>query len=564
MKFSEIPYVRPDVEDYKKEYASKIEQFKQAKTAEEQLDVRHQLEELEIDFWTRWELISIRYSLDTQNEQLKQEVEFRDEVVPTLEELSKDFRTAVLLSSFREQLTEILGEQVYSLYKVADKTFAPEIVPLLQEDNKLCTEYDELTWGAEISFQWETYNLSDISQFFSVADREVRLGATQALSKWYEDNNEKLNSIFDGMVKVRHAQAVALGYENYVQLGYDNLSRVDYTPSEISNLREYVQQYVVPLCTKLYAEQAQNIGVETLYHHDEHVEFPEGNPKPQGTPKEILDKTQEMYDTISSEIGNFFRYLRENELIDVETRSGKAPGGYCWSLSLYKLPFIFANFNGTTEDVYVTTHEMGHGYQYRKGAKRFPSEYREPTMDACEIHSMSMEFFTMPHMNKFFWDQAQKYEYLHLLGTIKFLPYGCALDEFQQRVYEQAGNPTRTYEEIWMELQEKYLPHRKYLNCPYFEHGNKWKTVGHIFTSPLYLIDYVLAQICAYQFQIKAVKNFDQARKDYVTLCELSGSKPFLKLVKESWLESAFEPSTIEKVMNYANDWLAKNPLEKL
>ncbi len=280
MKFSEIPYVRPDVEQYKKEYADKIEAFKNAPTAEAQLELRREINLQQIDFRTNPTLVMIRNSLNTQDPEMEKEQAFWDEVAPTLEELSAEFRRAVLVSQFREQLLEVFGATIFSMYELEEKTFKPIIVEDMQIENTLNTEYTKLVGGASFQFQGNEHNLSSIGAFLSEQDRDVRHQAMQTKAARYEANDKEHNDLYDRMVQVRHAQARKLGYENYVQYGYDCMGRVDYTPAQISDFREFVARYIVPLCDDLYAQQASYLGVDTLHYHDEEVIFPEGNPKP--------------------------------------------------------------------------------------------------------------------------------------------------------------------------------------------------------------------------------------------------------------------------------------------
>lgn len=564
MKFSEIPYVRPDVEQYRIETTAKIEAFKQAPTAEAQLELWREIDQDDITFWTKQSLVFVRNSLNTADPVMEEEQAFWDEVAPTLEELSAEFRRAVLTSQFREELLNVFGATIFSIYELKEKTFKPVIVEDMQLDNALGTEYTKLVGGANFEFQGETHNLSSIWAYLSEQDRNLRHQAIQTKAARYEANDKTHNDLYDRMVQVRHAQARKLGYKNYVQYGYDCMGRVDYTSEQIADFREFVVRYIVPLCNDLYTQQASYLGVEKLYYHDEEVLFPEGNPKPIWTPEELLTKAQRMYHELSPETGKFFDLMQQQEMFDVITRQGKTVGGYCIWLSAYRMPFIFANFNWTTDDIDVLTHEVGHAFQNWNSFDQPLQAYYWPTMEGAEIHSMSMEFLTMPWMKEFFREKALRYEYLHLVNAIKFWPYACAVDEFQQRVYEQVEHPTHTYEQIRQELEKKYLPHRLYHENSYLQKGNQWKRKAHIFVNPLYYIDYALAQICAFQFRIKSQNNFAEARKDYTHLCKLGGSKSFLALVDEANLSSPFEPSTIEKVMTHAQAWLAKHPLEKI
>ncbi|MFA5486171.1 MAG: M3 family metallopeptidase, partial [Bacilli bacterium] len=176
------------------------------------------------------------------------------------------------------------------------------------------------------------------------------------------------------------------------------------------------------------------------------------------------------------------------------------------------------------------------------------SEYRQPTLEACEIHSMSMEYFAWPWMETLF-DDAKKYRLSHLEGSIKFLPYGVAVDEFQEAVYT---NPNMTHEErctLWRDIEKKYLPIRNYKGAPYLEKGGFWLRQAHIFNSPFYYIDYTLAQVVAFQFATEMWKNQERAWKKYVKLCRLGGRYPFVELLEKAKLRNPFIEGNVKKVM---------------
>ena len=234
--------------------------------------------------------------------------------------------------------------------------------------------------------------------------------------------------------------------------------------------------------------------------------------------------------------------------MDLEAKDGKATGGYCTYINDYGAPYIFSNFNRTSHDVDVLTHEFGHAFQVYSSRHQKPMEYNWPTYDAAEIHSMSMEFFAYPGVPDFFGADADKYFFSHLAGSMRFLPYGCAVDEFQHLVYE---NPEWTPAErnaAWKRLEAEYLPHLDYSDIPHLNDGTFWQGQSHIFGMPFYYIDYCLAQICAFQFWLKDRTDHTSAWKDYMKLCAAGGSKSFLGLVELANLENPFEPGVMQKI----------------
>ena len=288
------------------------------------------------------------------------------------------------------------------------------------------------------------------------------------------------------------------------------------------------------------------IGVDSLKVYDYSHNFNSGNPQPQGTPEEIVANGQKMYAELSPETKEFFDFMVNNDLMDLVNKKGKAGGGYCTMFQNYKAPFIFANFNGTIGDVDVLTHEAGHAFQCFQSRHQAVEEYYFPTMEACEIHSMSMENLTYPWMNLFFGKDTEKYKFVHLSSNILFLPYGVSVDEFQHVVYENPDMTPAERKQAWLTIEKKYRPWMDYDGNEYLERGGFWQRQAHIFRSPFYYIDYCLAQLCAFQFLIKSEQDFTAAWGDYLRLCNAGGSDSFLGLVKLANLKSPFDADLFE------------------
>jgi len=352
--------------------------------------------------------------------------------------------------------------------------------------------------------------------------------------------------------------AQSLGYDNFVQLGYARMLRSDYTPEMVAKFRTQVLEEIVPLASSLYERQRKRLGLDELKYSDIEFKFKTGNAAPKGDPNWIVERASKMYKELSAETGEFFDFMIDQNLLDVESRNGKAPGGYCTYIEGHKAPFIFSNFNGTRGDVDVLTHEAGHAFQVYSSKDLEIMEYLWPTYEACEIHSMSMEFFTWPWMNLFFEEDVEKYHFSHLVGAIQFLPYGVAVDEFQHEVYLHPEMTAEERNQCWRKIEHKYLPHRKYDGIEFLEKGGFWQKQSHIFSAPFYYIDYALAQICAFQFWKKDQEDHKQAWADYLRLCKKGGKHSFLKLVEIANLESPFKAGVVGSLVGKIREWLEK------
>lgn len=558
MKFTEFEYQRPDIGEVEKKFINLLERFKEAENFNVQDNVMEEINQLRSEVESMQSIASIRYTIDTTNEYYQNEQNYFDEVAPLYQGLVTKYYEALVNSKFRKELEEKWGKQLFTIAEYTIKAFSPDIIEDLQIENKLSSEYTKLIASAKIMFEGEERNLSQMTPFMMSTDRDVRKRACDAKYGFFKENEKEFDRIYDELVKVRTRIARKLGYNNFVELGYIRMYRSDYNPEMVSNFRKQVLDYIVPVASKLRARQAKRLGLEKLKFYDEGLEFLTGNAKPKGDPEWILNNGKKMYTELSPETKEFFDFMVENELMDLVSKKGKAGGGYCSYISKYKSPFIFSNFNGTSGDVEVLTHEAGHAFQGYLSRNHKVPEYNWPTYESCEIHSMSMEFFTWPWMNLFFEEETDKFKFAHLSGALIFIPYGVTVDEFQHYVY---SNPEATPEErkrMWREIEKKYLPHRDYDGNDYLERGGFWYQQGHIFSTPFYYIDYTLAQICAFQFWKKANENRETAWEDYIRLCKAGGNKSFLGLVSLANLVPPFSDGCVKSVIDHIENWLNK------
>ncbi|MCQ6279845.1 M3 family oligoendopeptidase [Bacillus sp. EB600] len=556
MKFEDYTYTRPNLDEVKEKFGAVLVKFTGAGSAEEQNQAMNEINSIKNDLGTMFNLCSIRHSINTNDKFYQTEQDYMDEIEPEIEGLTTKYYQALVDSKFRPELEQKWGTQLFALAESQLKTFKPEVIPLLQKENRLSTEYTKLIATAKIEFEGEERTLAQLEPFIQANDRDMRQRASEAKFGFLAGHQEELDRIYDDLVKVRTEIAKRLGYKNFVELGYYRMMRTDYNAEMVAGYRKQIKDFIVPIATKLKERQRERIGVDQLKYYDEGFNFPTGNPAPKGSPEWILENGQKMYEELSNETGEFFRFMQEHHLLDLIAKKGKAGGGYCTYIENYKSPFIFSNFTGTSGDIDVLTHEAGHAFQVYSSRTFEIPEYYWPTYEACEIHSMSMEFFTWPWMDLFFKEEADKYRFAHLSDALLFLPYGVSVDEFQHWVYENPDAAPKERNLKWREIEKKYLPHRDYGGNGYLENGGFWQKQGHIYNDPFYYIDYTLAQICAFQFWKRSRDNHQKAWTDYVNLCKLGGSMSFLKLVETARLLSPFEDGCVESVVGEIEKWL--------
>ncbi len=556
MPFETYEYTRPEMEPFQSRFNELLDQFEAASSFKEQSKLFNQINEMRTEFTSMYNLCHIRHTIDTTDQFYEEENNFFDKHFPYFEALVNRFYKAMINSPFRQQLEERWGSQVFVLAELSLKTFQPEILEDMQEENRLSSEYTKIKANAKIELRGEEYNLSSIHKVEVNPDRELRKAAAEAKWNFFAEKAEQIENIFHELVQKRHSMAQKLGYDNYVALGYARMKRSDYTPEMVANFRRQILKYIVPITTKLYERQRQRLGLEELMYFDEDFRFASGNPTPQGEAEWIIEQANKMYGELSGETATFFHFMQENHLMNLKAQPGKATGGYCTYIGKYKAPYIFSNFNGTSGDIDVLTHEAGHAFQVFSSRHIGLNEYQWPTFEACEIHSMSMEFFTWPWMELFFKQDTAKYKFAHLANALKFLPYGVAIDEFQHFIYENPEVSPAERNQAWRNIEKKYLPHRRYGDNAFLENGGFWQKQSHLFFAPFYYIDYTLAQICAFQFWKKDQEDHHKAWDDYVRLCKAGGSKSFLELVELAELRSPFEDGCVQSVVGPIQKWL--------
>ncbi|GEN51243.1 M3 family oligoendopeptidase [Alkalibacterium pelagium] len=550
MKFQDYTYERPDFDLYKKDFLHLVDNLKEAESADQVKQAIDEVSELTASLDTMGTLASIRNSIDTKDDFYDQEDKYWNEYSPYYQELSTTYYKAIMASPYLDELKDTYPRTFFQNMQFELDAFDSSVIDLLQKENQLSSDYQKLIASAEIEFDGKKLTLSQFGPYLESTDRDIRKAASDAQWSFFEENESKLDDLYDELVKVRDTIAKKLGYKDFVELGYVRMKRFDYDRSMVDVYRKQVLDYVVPVTQKLSKRQAERIGIEDMKHYDASLQFLDGNPTPQGDPDYIIDNGRKMYHELSDETAEFIDFLFDKELVDLLSKEGKAGGGYCTYIPDYQSPFIFANFNGTSGDIDVLTHEAGHAFQVYQSRWIKQPEIVFPTFETCEIHSMSMEFFTYPWMELFFKEQTDKYKFNHLSGAVRFLPYGVLVDHFQHEVYENPEWSPEKRKQVWRELEKQYLPERDFSENDFLDKGTFWFRQGHIFGMPFYYIDYTLAQICALQFWKRAIVDKDEnAWSDYLAICKAGGTQSFLETVETANLRSPFEEGSLEGVI---------------
>ncbi len=564
MKFKDIKYVRPDLKDLYAKADQHVSNMENASSSQEFFDNFKEFSKL-IDHYNEMATIAyFRHTINTNDEFYDGEQKVYDEFSPRLHEVINRLSKVRLASKFRKDFEEKYGDTITKRDELKKDIFDPSIIEDRIKEAELQTRYQKLVASAKIDFKGQEMNISQVSAYYEDLDREVRKEAHEKVFAWFDSHVEEFDQIYDQLVKLRTKIAKKLGFESYDQVAYRSMGRIDWDKTDARKYRKQIEKYIVPLVSRLYQEQGQRIGIEDMKYYDLPLTFLSGNPKPIGGEEVLVKAAQEMYRELSPETGEFFDKMVEYEIMDLTTKEGKAAGGYMEFLPETKMPLIFSNFNNTSADVDVLTHEAGHAFQGYVTRNVYPRENSLGAMEIAETHSMSMEYFTHPWMKSFFGEDTEKYYYSHVVDSLKFLPYGASIDEFQEWAYENPEVSPQERRAKYREIEKKYLPHLDYAGNKYLEEGGKWQRQLHVYLYPMYYLDYTIAQINAFQYFIWDLKDHEEAWASYLNLCSLGGRYPSVETIEKAGLKNPFEEGAMKEVTDQLEDYLKSLDMNKI
>ena len=548
MTVNEYPYERYTIEKGREAYEAASERMKNAKCAGCVLAAKKLWDDAMKEYGTAASLANNRFNLNMKDAFYSAEVEYYDEVSPLFQQLSVDFVDQILSSPFRKDLEGKINPRYFKAAEIAKKTFSPAVIEDLQKENAVVTEYAKLMSGMLFDWEGKKLPLSAIRGNLENSDREIRKKCAFAIGEGLKAHAEQLDGLYDRLVQIRTNIARKLGFKDFTELGYCRMGRLDYNAEMVAAFRENVKKSLVPVIAELKGRLAKELGLERITFYDNEIYSNGRSPEPILDKDGIFKAAIEMYDDMDPEIGAFMHSMIDAEAFDVEAREGKWGGGYCTSFPKYKQPFILANFNGTSGDVDVITHEFGHALAAHFVYYGGDEDVDCGGMETCECHSMSMEFFSWKYMDKFFGPLTQTYKKKHLLSSLSFIPYGVIVDEFQHEVYAHPDCTPEERKAIYRRLEAKYRPYLDLSGIPYIEEGTRWQFQMHIYEMPFYYIDYCLAQTVALWFLVKSREDYNGALKDYLTFAKTGGQISFPALLERAGIPSPFEDGSLDKM----------------
>ena len=549
-KFAELQYVRPDMEKIFAHVSGDIAVLKEAKNYEEFRNAYMDYVEADTELETSKTVAHIRNTINLLDEFYEAEMVYFNSQMPKYEILKKEMGEVIVASPFKAEMEKEFGAILIQNMEAQKQLSDESIVNDQVKEAELVSRFMKTQAAATVEFKGEQIGNYGLLKIMQSTDRAERKEAFEAWAKLYEGIAPTLEEVYDGLVKVRAGMAKKLGFKSFIPMGYLRRRRFDYTEKELEVFRKQVREVVVPAAAKLYERQKEALGIDTLYYYDESIASPSGNPVPIGDKEYLVGEAQKMYRELSKESGEFFDFMMEYELFDLDSKHGKRAGGYCTILPQYHAPFIFSNFNGTDADVNVLTHEAGHAFAGFTAAKyQKTPELCHSTSEINEIHSMSMELWTYPWMENFFGDKAEEYRKEHLADALMKIPYMLCVDEYQHKVFENPEMTTMERRAVWSGLEKIYMPWRNYAGNEFLESGAFWIKQQHIFLYPFYYVDYAMAQMGAFEFYTKMKEDRKAAWADYYKLCAAGGSMGYFDLLKYSGLHKVLEDGSVKIIL---------------
>ena len=549
-KFAELQYVRPDMEKIFARVSGDIAVLKEAKSYEEFRNAYMDYVEADTELETSKTVAYVRNTINLLDEFYEAEMVYFNSQMPKYEILKKEMGEVIVASPFKAEMEKEFGAILIQNMEAQKQLSDESIVDDQVKEAELVSRFMKTQAAATVEFKGEQIGNYGLLKIMQSTDRAERKEAFEAWAKLYEGIAPTLEEVYDGLVKVRAGMAKKLGFNSFIPMGYLRRRRFDYTEKELEVFRKQVREVVVPAAAKLYERQKEALGIDTLYYYDESIASPSGNPVPIGDKEYLVGEAQKMYRELSKESGEFFDFMMEYELFDLDSKHGKRAGGYCTTLPQYHAPFIFSNFNGTDADVNVLTHEAGHAFAGFTAAKyQKTPELCHSTSEINEIHSMSMELWTYPWMENFFGDKAEEYRKEHLADALMKIPYMLCVDEYQHKVFENPEMTAMERRAVWSGLEKIYMPWRNYAGNEFLESGAFWIKQQHIFLYPFYYVDYAMAQMGAFEFYTKMKEDRKAAWADYYKLCAAGGSMGYFDLLKYSGLHKVLEDGSVKLIL---------------
>lgn len=497
----------------------------------------------------------IKMTCDTQNKSLEEAFNF---YCTQLQPKIQPYADALNKKLVNHPLTAALDAEQYFTYlrsvRKSIELFREENIPLQSELAVAQQQFGVISAKMTVTINGEEYTLQQAAKFFQNPDRNIREEAYRKIQERRLQDTDALNNLYNQLLEKRNREAQNAGFVNYRDYRFKELGRFDYTKADCSAFHEAVKQHVMPLVNRIYQKKREKLGLDMLRPWDIEAE-PEGSSplKPFTTGQELIDQTIECFSRLRPFFGDCLAKMNELQHLDLESRMGKAPGGYNCPLAESGAPFIFMNAAGQMQDLITMVHEGGHAVHSFLAHPLPLTGFKEYPMEIAEVASMAMELFSMEHWEVFFSDteQLRKAKEYQLERVITIFPWIATIDKFQHWVYEHPSHSieerTARWNEILLEFSDEVIDYSGLENF----RGNLWQKQLHLFEVPFYYIEYGIAQLGAIGMWRQFKLNKQQALDNYCNALSMGGTKTLPQLYETAGLKFDFSPDTIKVLMDF-------------
>ncbi|MAU30114.1 MAG: hypothetical protein CMA26_03270 [Euryarchaeota archaeon] len=492
-------------------------------------------------------LLYIGMTCDTESEEKKSSfLDFVENVRPKLSEFSDSLNRRIVGHVAIKDMPERYDLMIRSMENDIE-IFRKENIPLSVEQTKLVTEAQAINGAMSVEYNGEEYTIPEMRAFLESNDRAVREGAWKAVADRRIEDEERLSEIFDELIAIRNKIALNAGFDTYTDYMFRAMERFDYTKEDCLEFHDAIESVCVPLMREINSTREESLGLGGLRPWDVNEKTGVGPDlegraplKPFSDVKEMVDKLSILFHKMSLDLGEKFDMLVEMDTLDLDTRKGKAPGGYQYYLQKSRVPFIFMNAAGLQGDLETMIHEAGHafhsmycGHLELIGERSYPIEF-------AEVASMSMELMTQEQWGEFYGpEEANRARLGHLEGVIFLLPWIATIDSFQHWIY---SNPEHTREErkfAWNAIRDRFGSNMDWGDYK-IHRDTSWQQQGHLFGVPFYYVEYGIAQLGALQLWRTQRKDPGKALSDYSNGMTLGNTKTLPELFSAADIELGF------------------------
>ena len=558
-KFSDLQYKETDYQSLAKMILDLTEKAKKA-------DSPSSLEEVLKIYDTEMEEVGYNYTLSYIHSSLDSSDSFWQEALQKESKGNAMLDTTPLLkailenkyfSSLEEKYGPVLRDKLNKSISTGSKAQNERA-----EEGDLVSKYQREKAMVRINYKGKDLSEGEVIPLFESPIREERIQSRKAVAKAFLEKKELFGSMLERLVSLRDTIAKENGFSNYLEYMDINYSRIGYGEKEMDAFVSEVKEYVVPVLSHIFEETRKRLGLEEMTVADISLMFVDGNAKPSGGADVLKEAAKKMYKALSPEMEAFFTGMLDSHSIDVDFSPNKVSGmGFCTDLKRGMYPFVFGNLDGTSWDVTVFTHEVGHAWQsYASDQNLDLTLFREMPLDAVEIPSKTMELFSYPFAEEFFGKDGDKFRFAHFRNAVKEIVAYTSVHELNTWIYTHVGASFDEINEKWMEIQSSYYPNVSYGEMEEEEKkgAGLLRNMG-IFMFPRYLISYVFSEMCAIDLFMEYLKDKDKALDSYNRLCRVGGSKSYPEILSAAGLEPSYKKGRVKDVMEKVKAYLENN-----